>query len=463
MVRDPPSFADAAPGVRSARAAAESADPFRGCEWLRSYTGALAEGNGAVLIVTLAPAATASQQRAFPAVSDAWPASQSDAIAAVVGSGAAPRPWVALDAAAFEPRAAVAGDLTGGEVAGVLESVAEGFHALLAADATLPAPHHVVVDAARASGRVLPPLDSRPDTPASADGEEPDGLAVQRLGALGYELLTGTTPPDDGSGGPADELGCVDDQGAQISAVVADALGPAPALESPYEFKRALLFGREESASTERAQPTDRTPATDSKPAREGRSATDGKAAREGRSANDGKPATSGTHTTDPQGSTKEESESADPGDREPVTRADSEEQIVGRREAVGLLGVGLLTLGGAPMLQSTLGGAEGSQPTEAGVQIPQAEFEFETGAGTLHIRHAGGDRLTAANLVVRRPQVNGIDHLPWSDYAGFEPESTVWVGDGITIDRGLSMGVSVLWDRPDAEEFVILDEFPER
>lgn len=437
MVRDPSSFADAAPGVRSACATAESANPFLGCEWLRSYTGTLVEGDGAVLIVTLAPAATASQRRTFPAMSYPWPASRSHAVADVVEHDTEPRPWVALDAAAFESPDAVAGDLTAGEVAGVLESVAEAFHALLAAGAPLPAPRCVFVDSGRASGRVLPPLDGRPNTRANADDEEPEREAVQQLGALGYELLTGSTPPDDGAA--ADGLDGAD-QREQIGAVVVNALQPAPALDSPYEFKRALLFGREADASTERA------------PAPE-----------DGRSATDTTPPASERPPTEPDGATAEGPDSADSGDQEPVTRADAEEQIVGRREAVGLLGVGLLTLGGAPMLQSTFGGAEGSEATEAGVQIPQAEFEFETGAGTLHIRHAGGDRLTAANLVVRRPQVSGIDHLPWSDYAGFEPDSTVWVGDGITIDRGLSMGVSVLWDRPDAEAFVILDEFPER
>lgn len=498
------SFARAAPGVRSARAPERSTGPLRECEHLRVYRGQLADGDE-VLLVTLSPGLSKSGKRSFDDILRKWDHDRLDSMATVRGRGEAPRPWVALDVAG-EQLASRSKPLAVGEVTAILEDAAEAFHVLARRSAEpLPTAAHVLGTRRPPGATVLPPFDLiwEPVTPRRASDEEtPDRgrEAVARLGRLGRELLTGDAASQAGSvdsepASLADWTRSRGEEGHQTVEVIESALA-TDVYRSPYDLKRALLFGdsgpqtagREATTTTTAGPPPQGSaPSVDDQTGGSVDDQTDGSGDDQANAGAGGQTDASRDRQTDGSGDGKTgaDAEAATraaaggaggpdgpaggqpdgQGPPKPVTRGNDRQEVVSRRKAVGLLGLGLLTVGGVSAVQSTFGGG-GSQQTASGddrVQIPDAEFEFESNPSEIVVRHVAGDRIEASRLFIRRPQVSGVDHLPWSGYPNFTDRSTIWIGDSVTVDRGIPMGLSVVWDRPEADEFVILDEFPTR
>ena len=231
-----------------------------------------------------------------------------------------------------------------------------------------------------------------------ADTGGPSG--VERVAAAGYELLTGEAVPEDEPVWP----GAGDPP--QLWGVLETALTSPSTYANCYEFKRALLFG----PTTPLAGP----------PIAE--------------------PAPSSSQTAEPQ----------------------STEGGVGaqlsRRAAVGVLGVGALGLTGL-----FARGSDTDSPSEQSEETgpPDASFRFTQNTNTLRVTHDGGDAIKAGNLFVRNPRISGENIYLWSDYPGYDDQTSVTEGDSILIDRRvMSMWfVEVVWQSPDGSREIILQE----
>jgi hypothetical protein len=416
------SFAEAAPGVRSARVPAGPSGPLRECDHLQVYRGRLADGEE-VLFVTLSTGASQSRERAFLDAATAWEYDNSDSVATIRRRGEVPVPWVALDVSAEGRAESATGPFPAETVTAMLVDAAEAFHTIAGyTDHPLSTAEHVTVSRRPPSATILPPFDRQVrEGPSRQEGSEGARDAVTQLGKLGCRLL-----------GKEATSGSRDGETPHRTVRVIERALATDTYDSPYDLKRALLFGTDEPHATSETGA--------------GRTAAPQRRAAEG-----------ANEPTAPP----DDEQQAGQEFPEQVTREGDSREVVSRRKAVGLLGFGLLTAGGATAVQSMFGdGSPRSAGGDDGIQVPDTEFEFEIERSTMSIQHVTGDRIDAEKLFIRRPSVSDTDTLAWTDYPGFTDRSTVWVGDSIRIARRVPMGVSILWEQPDTTESVIIDSF---
>lgn len=250
-------FARDAPGV-------ESADPLQAGATRHVYAAELTDGPDEVRIVTASPDADPDTRAAVADRLDAWASLDAHpALGTVHARGEEPRPWLAV-AAAGRPLPDVV-PLSVEDTRSVVADVAEACRAGTNAGHPVPvAPADVrVVDetGSPASARLDWPVCVRdrlvPYAPLElADGRDTERsgaderAVVFRLGVLAYYAVTGQPPVEEGDEAALREgrwpsPSFVDsDVPRPFDAVVERALDPDPAkrFDSPYAFKRALLF-----------------------------------------------------------------------------------------------------------------------------------------------------------------------------------------------------------------------------
>jgi outer membrane protein assembly factor BamB len=286
-----------------------------------------------VRIVTPGPDARADVRAEVTARLEAWVSLGSHpSISAVHERGEEPRPWLAVTAAGTPlPEAA---PLSVDAARSVVADVAEALREVSATDHAMPVePADVRVSPAEQATTAQLDWPTRMDAasqspyvpPEAADGEASgDRDSVFRLGALAYYAVTGQPPVAEGDDSTVHEKrwpspSFVNSEvPAAFDAVVETALDPDPEerYNSPYEFKRALLF---ESQAT---------PESGDRPARE-HVAT---------------PAGSGANTA--------RGGEADPGQEVGEHRDDI--AGFGRRSVLGALGVGIVGTAGAGWFTAT-------------------------------------------------------------------------------------------------------------
>lgn len=230
-----------------------------------------------------------------------------------------------------------------------------------------------------------------------APDREPRSDGVERIGAVAYELLTGNEPPTEGL---PDWPG--EDSPPRLWHTITSALADS-SLDSCYELKRALLFGPAVSAPEQPAVDAD-----------------------------------------------------------EPEPPADSTArglpEELSRRTAVGVLGMGALGVTG--LFARGTGTANSDSEVES-EGPPTASFEFDQGRTTMTVTHDGGDDIEAGRLAIHNTRISGTGTYHWTDFEGYDAETTVSEGDSIVVDRGvLSMWyVDVVWISADGETEKVLEE----
>lgn len=256
-------FARDAPGV-------ETADPLHASSTCHVYAARLVDGPDEVRIVTPAPDASADEQTAVADRLDTWASlDPSPGLSTVHGRGEEPRPWLAVTASG-RPLPAIT-PLSVEDARSVMADVAEALRAGVEVDESVPVePADVRVvesaDGADAVGGLLDWPTRISETPAPYSppetGGDPESAAVFQLGTLVYYAVTGQPPVEEGDESTLHEgrwpsPSFVNSDVAQaFDAVVEQALDPDPAnrYDTPYEFKRALLFERQ---STDGSVPMD--------------------------------------------------------------------------------------------------------------------------------------------------------------------------------------------------------------
>lgn len=386
MVDSPARFVAAAKLRDGQPTPEEWGHPAGSIPWLSLFSARLPDIDGEVAVLAVGSEATETEQATFEQARSAWlGAGHSEEIMSVLAHGDSPRPWLAV-----EPWSPLPSDsLPPATVRSLLIDFAEGVWQIESADWAPPARAQFRFSPETGRGAVGWPL-------GSTDAQS----SVERVAAVGYELLTGETVPEGelnwpGAGRPP-----------QLWTVIETALTAPSTYANCYELKRALLFGPTTPLASPRAA----------------------------------EPATSPAQTSQP----------------------DSKGTGIGaqlsRRAAVGVLGLGALGLTGLFARGSnTDSGTEQSQDDG----LPDASFRFVQERTTLEVVHDGGDTITAGNLFVRNPRISGENIYLWSDYEGYDDTTPVSEGDSIVIDRKvLSMWfVEVVWQSPDGSSEVVLTE----
>lgn len=387
MAESPAEFVAQAAGLSEGRPTSKWTGADERAEPVRRFSAQLSDGDR-VLVLTLSDSATPTQRRAFERARSAWLAHDDAAeVVAVLADGDDPRPWLAVD----PPSDPGEGTVSPAVARSIMIDLAEAFWLIEAAGCSaVPARQSIRLDRAAGTARVCWPLEP---ASASADG-------VERIAAIGYELLTGERP----SGG---ELGWPGDSPPpQLWHTIESTLAGSSPIRSCYELKRALLFG----------------PVT-------------------------------------PPAGDRQPAASAEPGESDGPTDAAAQSLSgqVSRRTVVAILGVG--ALGATGLLARGTGSEQSGSEEDSGP--PEASFEFEQGRTTMTVTHAGGDAIEAGNLVVRNTRVSGTGRYRWTGFEGYDEETMVREGDSIVIDRGvLSMWYAyVVWKPPDQDEEVILEK----
>lgn len=281
MSEDAARFARDAPGV-------EAAQPLHTGQARHVYTARLTDGSD-VRLVTVPPDADEEERTHATERFEDWETLGSHpSISTVHERSDTPRPWVAVTTAGT-PLSEVA-PLAVDEAKSVVADVAEAFRhgtAQVGYEITVEPTAIRVLEASEGAdtgsstvtGACLdwptrqpendsespysPPKsvnvyeqtvdDSEPE-PADDNEETDDSAAVFRLGTLAYYAATGQPPVAESENGDAIEEQrwpspsfVNSDVSASFDAVVETALDPSPGerYESPYEFKRALLFQRQ--------------------------------------------------------------------------------------------------------------------------------------------------------------------------------------------------------------------------
>ena len=371
--------------LRDGQPAPEEWGPLTGdVPWISQFSARLPGADREVAVLTTGPGATETQQTTFERARLAWLGAEHAAgLVSVLAHGDSPRPWLAVDP--WSPLPTESRPPT--TVRAVLIDLAEGVWQIESAGWRPPT---------RAQFRFAPETGRAAVCWPLADTGGPSG--VERIAAVGYELLTGEAVPEDepvwpGAGDPP-----------QLWDVLETALTSPSTYANCYEFKRALLFG-----------PT--TPLA-------------------------------GPPTAESPSPPTEESQPTGAGVGGQLSR----------RAAVGVLGLGALGLTGL-----FARGSDTDSPTEKSQDdgLPDASFRFIQHTNTLRVTHAGGDALEAGNLFVRNPRVSGENTYLWSDYPGYNDQTSVTEGDTILIDRRvMSMWfVEVVWQSPDGSREVVLQE----
>lgn len=274
------------PATRFARAVdgIEVADPLHTDTPRHIYTARLRDVAEPVRVVTVAADATATEREAIVHGLETWQALASHpAISTVHASGEHPRPWLAVTASgtSLDEGAPLSVDQAESVVADVAEAVrhaATGSNdpetrgpdpvpvapadvRVLAGEETTAACIDWPLDPSLRSSETDDPLPSPPETGAEAD--TPDRRAVFRLGTLAYYAVTGQAPVAAENAESAiheqrwPSPSFVNSVPSSFDAVVDRALHPDPTerYDSPYEFKRALLFDSEPAVDSTGAEP----------------------------------------------------------------------------------------------------------------------------------------------------------------------------------------------------------------
>lgn len=215
---DPEQFV-AATTLGDGRPAPEAWGHLTGPPWLAVFSARLPDTDREVAVFTPESAATDSQQAAFERARSAWLRVDSEGVAPPVTYGDSPRPWLAVEP--WSPPEQV----SPATARSVLIDLAEGVWQVESAGWSPPPREWFRVDPATDSGAVYWPVIADSTT-----------SGVKRVGAVGYELLTGETVPE------AVVWPGPDDPPA-LWQVVETALTSPGTYGNCYELKRALLFG----------------------------------------------------------------------------------------------------------------------------------------------------------------------------------------------------------------------------